>query len=157
MYTVTTVSPSVFDRHRNCLMFLAWIMGNSGVTFLIHYLDDYLTMGPPNSEQNMDTFISLCADLGVPLALDKLEGPSTSLLFLGITLDTEHMEIRLPDDKLTRIQQLLTTWFPKKKARKRQILSLVGTLQHATKVVRSGRMFVARMLLSLARCISRPD
>jgi len=87
-------------------------MGNSGVTFLIHYLDDYLTMGPPNSEtcqQNIDTFISLCADIDVPLALDKLEGPSTSLSFLGITLDTERMEIRLPDDKLTRIQQLLTT------------------------------------------------
>jgi len=53
-------------------------MGNSGVTFLIHYLDGNLTMGPPNSEtcqQNMDTFISLCADLGVPLALDKLKGP----------------------------------------------------------------------------------
>ena len=91
-------------------------MENSGVTFLIHYLDDYLTMGPPNSEtcqQNMDTFISLCADLSVPLALDKLEGPSTSLSFLGITLDTERMEIRLPEDKLTRIQQLLTTWLPK--------------------------------------------
>jgi len=94
-------------------------MGNSGAAFLIHHLDNYLTMGPPNSEtcqQNMDTFIPLCADLGVPLALDKLEGPSTSLSFLGITLDTERMEIRLPDDKLTIIQQLLTTWLPRKKA-----------------------------------------
>ena len=72
--------------------------------------------------------------LGIPLAPDKLEGPSTSLSFLGIILDTERMEIMLPKDKLTRMQQLLMTWLLKKKARKRQILSLVGTLQHATKL-----------------------
>ena len=89
--------------------------------------------------------------LGVPLAPNKLEGPSTSLLFLGIILDTERMEIMLPKDKLTRIQQPLTTWLLRKKARKRQILSLVGTLQHATKVVRPGRAFVSRMYSTAAK------
>ena len=34
----------------------------------------------------------LCKDLGIPLAVEKIEGPSTSLTFLGITLDTEQME-----------------------------------------------------------------
>ena len=133
---------------------LAWIMENAGISYLIHYLDDYLTMGPPQSivcQQNLNIFISLCAELGVPLAAEKLEGPSTSLCFLGIILDAEHMEIRLPADKLTRIKQLLITWLPRKKATKRQILSLVGTLQHATKVVRPGRAFVARMYSTAAK------
>ena len=52
---------------------LAWIAQNAGVTYLIHYLDDYLTMGPPalaTCQQNLDTFTSLCADLGAPLASD---------------------------------------------------------------------------------------
>ena len=99
---------------------LAWIAQNAGVTYLIHYLDNYLTMGPPASatcQQNLDTFTSLCAGLGVPLAPDKLEGPSTLLSFLGIILDTEQMEIRLPSDKLTRMLALLQTWLPKKKAK----------------------------------------
>ena len=68
---------------------LSWIAQNAGVSYLIHYLDDYLTMGPPASaicQRNLDIFISLCADLGVPLASEKLEGPSTSLSFLGIIL-----------------------------------------------------------------------
>ena len=68
---------------------LSWIAQNAGVPYLIHYLDDYLTMEPPASsvcQQNLNIFISLCADLGVPLASDKLEGPSTSLSFLGIIL-----------------------------------------------------------------------
>jgi len=133
---------------------LAWLMLNAGVSYLIHYLDDYLTMGPPGSQvcqQNLNIFTSLCAELGVPLAEEKLEGPATSLSFLGIILDTEHLEIKLPADKLARIKQLLISWLPKKKATKRQILSLVGTLHHATKVVRAGRAFVSRMYSTAAR------
>ena len=61
------------------------------------------------------------------------------------------MEIRLPPDKLARIQELLKTWLPRKKANKRQILSLVGTLQHATKVVRPGRSSVSRMYSMAAK------
>ena len=38
-----------------------------------------------------------------------------------------------------------------KKARKKQILSLVGTLQHATKVVRPGRAFLSRMYSTAAK------
>jgi len=133
---------------------LAWIAKQAGVSYLIHYLDDYLTMGPPytpSCQHNVDTFVALCAELGVPLATDKLEGPSTSLSFLGIILDSHRMEIRLPSDKLARMQQLIETWLPLKKATKRQILSLVGTLQHASKVVRPGRSFVARMYAAAAK------
>ena len=38
-----------------------------------------------------------------------------------------------------------------KKAAKRQILSLVGLLQHATKVIRCGRTFVARLYATAAK------
>jgi len=129
---------------------LAWIMEDARVSYLIHYLDDYLTMGPPGStvcQQNLNTFTSICAYLGVPLEANKLEGLSMSLCFLGIILDIEHMEIRLRANKLARIKQLLISWLP----RKRQILSLVGTLHHATKLVRSGRAFVARMYSTAAK------
>ena len=42
------------------------------------------------------------------------------------------MEARLPDDKLLRIRTQLAAWLGKKKATKREILSLVGLLQHVT-------------------------
>jgi len=57
--------------------------------------------------------IHIC--MGAPLVPEKLEGPSTSLTFLRIELDTAHMEIKLPKDKLLRIQQLVLTWLPKRK------------------------------------------
>ena len=84
-----------------------------------------------------------CQNLGIPLALEKLEGPAHSLTFLGIEMDTIRTEARLPQDKLTRINKQLSTWLGKKKATKREILSLVGSLQHASKVVQPGHTFTA--------------
>jgi len=88
-------------------------------------------MKPPISQVcqcNVDTFPSLCKDLGVPLATEKLDGPTTSLSFLGIIFDTSCMEIRLPTDKLSRMHKMQKAWLPRKKTTKREILSLVGTM-----------------------------
>ena len=133
---------------------LSWIAQQKGAPHILHYLDDFLLIGPPCSpdcKHNLNSFMQLCTNLGVPLASEKIEGPSTSLTFLGITLDTAHMELRLPQDKLLRIKEALTKWLGKKTATKREILSLVGLLQHATKVVRCGRTFVARMYATAAK------
>ena len=75
----------------------AWIAQNAAVSYLIHYLDDYLTMGPPAStvcQQNVDTLVSLCTDLRVLIATNKLEGPSKSLSFLGTILDSNYLMAR---------------------------------------------------------------
>lgn len=133
---------------------LSWIAQSRGVSFSIHYLDDYLTIGPAGSavcQQNLNTFKTICSELGVPLALEKVDGPTTCLTFLENMLDTHRMEIRLPSDKLTRIQREVSSWLQKRSATKRQILSLVGLLQHATKVVKQGRTFVARMYKTAAK------
>ena len=81
---------------------LEWILLHLGVSVLLHYLDDYLTMGPPNTQichQNLRLLTEVCAMLGIPLALEKVEGSSTILEFLGILLDTTRMEARLPPEK----------------------------------------------------------
>ena len=51
----------------------------------------------------------------------------------------------MPPNELTRMRALFQTWLPQKKASKSEILSLVGTLQHATKIVRPGRTFVSQI------------
>jgi len=57
------------------------------------------------------------------------------------------MEIRLPDDKLARIHHTVSDWLMKWRVKKREILSLVGLLQHATKVIQCGKTFVGRMYI----------
>ena len=53
-------------------------------------------MGPAGSnvcQHNLDILMQTCNKLGFPLAKDKLEGPSTSIMFLGIVIDTLKSEI----------------------------------------------------------------
>ena len=108
---------------------------------MLHYLDDFLTIGQPNSSechQNLQTIIQVCQFLNIPLATEKVKGPATTLEFLGILLDTVHIEARLPPEKLKRILSEVNLWLGS--ATKRQILSLAGLLQYAAKVVRPGRI-----------------
>ena len=97
--------------------FLAWIAQQHKVSFLIHYLDDFLTMGPPSSlscQHNLDTITQICNYLGVPLALEKVKGSLTSLPFLGILLDTIKMEARLPEEKLSKLREDVAQWVSRK-------------------------------------------
>ncbi len=61
-------------------------------------------------------------------------------------IDTVKMEIRLPADKLARLQLLINQWGAKTVCTKRDLLSLLGHLQHACKVVPTGRSFLRRMI-----------
>ena len=83
--------------------------------------------------------------LGIPVAMEKLEGPATVLTFLGIEIDTKEMILRLPTTKLVELQDLVTSWLGKKSCLKRELQSLAGKLQHACKVVRLGRTFLRRV------------
>ena len=140
-------APKLFNVLADLLL---WILEQQGVSPIMHYLDNFLTLAPPDSmtcQRNLDIIKSVCLHLGVPLAFEKVKGPSTSLTFLGIVLDTVRMEARLPTDKLCRIRHQVKAWLTRKKATKRQILSLVGLLQHATKVVCPGCNFLSRMYM----------
>ena len=46
---------------------------------------------------------------------------------------------------------MVSTWLKIKKATKREILSIVGLLHHATKVVQCGRPFLSRMYATTAK------
>ena len=74
--------------------FLAWILNQQGVSPVLHYLDNFLTMGQAGSatcHNNFTVIQQTYQKFGIPLALEKLEGPSP-LTFLGIELDTICME-----------------------------------------------------------------
>ena len=86
---------------------LSWIILKQGASSLLHYLDNFLTIGRPTSgicNQNLNIITRTCEELEVPLASEKIEGPATSIPFLGIILDSSKMEACLPPDKLTCIQ-----------------------------------------------------
>ena len=82
----------------------------SGLETLDYYLDDFFFAGA-NSTQNctkvMQTFSKLCSQLGDPLADNKTVGPTTSIIFLGLEIDTVLMLVKIPPDKLDRLKLML--------------------------------------------------
>ena len=88
----------------------------------------------------------------MPVAAHKTEGPSSSLTFLGICVNTVSMELSLPPDKLARIMtaQAVLEWRDRKVATKKQLQSLIGTLSHAASVVVPGRTFLRRMIETMS-------
>ena len=88
----------------------------------------------------------ICSETGLPLEPAKTEGPLFSLTFLGIELDSEKMEICLPQDKLAKALETLDHWRDRKAAKKQDLLSLIGTLAHSIKVIQSSRIFLHRII-----------
>ena len=51
------------------------------------------------------TQIHVCSRLGLLAALEKTVGPSTIITFLGIEIDSVAQQLKLPNDKLSHLQQ----------------------------------------------------
>ena len=139
-------APKIFNAVADALN---WLLHQRGIPHVLHYLDDFIIISPPRSSQGQESLAllrRLCRELGVPIAEHKTDGPTTCLVFLGIEIDTVAGQLRLPGDKLRRLQALLRQWGDRKVCSHKGIESLVGSLNHACKVVRAGRSFLRRMI-----------
>ena len=100
----------------------------------------------------MHRVLAQCAFLGVPVASRKTEGPSMRLTFLGIEMNALSMTLSLPPLKLECLQREIRHWESMKSCSKRELLSIIGQLQHAYCVIRPGRSFL-RHMIELSRCV----
>ena len=129
-------APYLFNRLSEAIY---WTLTNNyGVQHLLHYLDDFLTAGPANSaicSQNLNAMLSLCEKINSPVKSSKIEGPSTSLTFLGIHLDTVTMEASITAERKESLLQELRYLHSRHKCTKRQLLSSIGKLSFSCKVV----------------------
>ena len=65
---------------------------------------------------------------------------------MGIVLDSVRIEARLPQDKLARINEHLSSFTKRRSVRLAELQSLIGTLQFACKVVVQDRTFLQRAI-----------
>ena len=73
-------------------------------------------------------------------------GPTHCITFLGIEIDSIAAQLRLPADKLSQLTTDINCWRNRRSCTKRQLLSLIGSLSHASKVVHPGRTFLRRLI-----------
>ncbi|CAG2249582.1 unnamed protein product [Mytilus edulis] len=96
-------------------------------------INDFLTIDKPDScaERTMALMTTLFKRLNIPLAKHKVVGPCTVIEYLGIILDTEKMETRLPLDKTSRISEFIKKFLNRQSCIKRELLQLLGHLNFA--------------------------
>ena len=91
---------------------------------------------------NLSTIKSLCHAIGVPIKEEKIEESTTHLTFLGIVVHRSQY--------FSGTQDIFTnsdSFIPHlEKCIKRQLLSLIGKLFFACKVVPAGRIFLRRLI-----------
>ena len=135
-----------------------WILQHKySVSLLLHYLDDFFTAGAPDtseSQNNLEAMLSVCQKINAPVKLTEVEGPSTSITFLGIMIYTITMTVSISRERKQEYMFALQFMIEHRKCTKQQLLSLIGKLSFACKVVPTGRTFLHRMI-DLSCSVSR--
>ncbi|MEE8386052.1 MAG: reverse transcriptase domain-containing protein, partial [Dehalococcoidia bacterium] len=141
-------APLIFNEVADAL---AFIMRRLGITFVDHYLDDFFTLGPPDSPvcaDNRQVMLDACRITGFPVSPSpgKVTEPAPVMELLGLIIDTVCGEIRISAQRLKDTLQELSEFSLPRSVKKRRLLSLIGKLAFISKVVRSGRTFTRRLI-----------
>ena len=139
-------SPKLFDQ---LSIAICWIAKHKyKIDNIIHLLDDFLTVEPATNEgdRTMALLTMLFKKLNIPLSPKKTMGPLTKLEYLGIILDSVNMQAELPQDKVQRLIKMLHKYSKKTSCTKLAILSLLGHMSFASKVIVPGRSFLSYLL-----------
>ncbi len=115
---------------------------------LIHLLDDFLIVSPPDAipAENITTVQRIFAELGIPIAQEKSLGPTQLIEFLGINLDSVKFQASLPKEKIDRIILVDSSFTEGHNCSKRDLLSLLGHFNFAMRIIPQGRPFISHML-----------
>ena len=115
--------------------------------FLLNYVNDFVEAEHLSKAwESYKALTKLLSDLRVETLKEKIVPPTTRLEFLGITFDSETMEMEVSPQKLSEIKQELGGWLLKTSAKQKEVESLIGKLQFLAKCVRAGRIFLARLI-----------
>jgi len=137
---------------------LHWIMTTKfHATGVSHILDDFIFISADRLSclSYLTSFIDICQKVGIPIKHSKTCLPSTQIEAHGILIDSVQMQAKLPMDKLNKCRQLLNHHSNTRRVTLKQIQSLIGTLQFATKVIFPGRAFLRR-IINLTIGIKKP-
>ena len=132
---------------QRCSDAIRYIMAEHGFPDLFNYIDDLIYVGLPSKiDAAFDFLMSLLADLGLEVSSKKLVAPATSVVCLGILVDSQSRTVSIPPEKLGQIVSLCSLWAEKTYCSKKDLQSLLGHLLYIAKCVKPARVFLNRML-----------
>ena len=119
---------------------LQWILTQYSITHIRQYLHDFIFAPWVRLPQFQ------LSTPGSFLEQSKLVYLSTCLTFLGIQVNTKALLLCLSQEKLGQLKQELCYCILQKTITKRELQSLTGLLQFATKVIRPGRTTICNAI-----------
>ena len=117
-------APALFDRFAEALR--AFMIYEGVTVNLDRYVDDFLVIAESEAtcKANLSKMLEVCGKSGFAVQPAKVTCPA-----------------RISEDTVSEIKNILAEWRTKTTGTKRGLLSLVGKLAFAARVVRSGRAF----------------
>jgi hypothetical protein len=145
-------SPPIWERYSALAEWLA--RRRAAIREIEHYVDDFILGDRTDTATaaDMRRLLQLFAMLGIPVNTTKFaaEGaPTQTPTILGVRIDTNTMTAQLTPDRLREVTELCAQWLDRTTCTKRELQALVGKLSFAARVVRPGRIFLARLLDTL--------
>ena len=117
---------------------------HSGTTYMNRFLPFGLHSAPKIFTAVADAIQWVLFSHGVTQCLHYLDDFIILVHLLGIEVNTQSMQLHLPEEKLSRLAAELGQAVGRKVMFKKELQSLTGLLQHATKVVREACMFCSQ-------------
>ena len=130
----------------------------------MNYLDDYLfvVLLQRLCNTQLDAFLHICNQIGLPISIDKTVRATTLLTFLGFLIDTINQVVLIPAEKITRAINMITFILDKTLTAKTskitvlQLQRVCGFLNFIGRAIVSGRAFTRRLYARLENNNLRP-
>ena len=140
-----SISCSHYQRFSNALRHIMEFRCKRKV--LTNYLDDFLFVAITQWICNnmIWSFLDLCNDLNIPVALEKTEWATTKIVFLGILLNGQMLVLSIPVEKQEKALKLLRDLDGKWKITVKDLQVLTGYLNFLACTILPGRVFTRRI------------
>ena len=113
------------------------------------YIDDMGGVGGTNKELVEIEYKNVCATIvkmGLNLALDKCEGPSTFMTWTGTSFDSVKMIMKIEESKVSEALEIAENLLKRVDITLEELESFVGKIQHCIKFCPGGKRFLNRIL-----------
>lgn len=146
-------SSAACQRTSNAIVYL---MRKAGHTTYA-YLDDFAGCASTKhlAEEAYQYFIKLLERLGLDLAMEKCQGPTQCLTWLGYHIDTTSMTLAVPTHKINDLQHQCDEWLTKRRVNKKMLQAFLGKILHVAPCIRHARRFTGRLLSTLRSMADR--
>ena len=139
-------APALFDVFASAL--LQFMFKSGAPTSVVRYVDDFLLVAPDASscQQGLNIMLDTCHSSGFSVQPSKVTAPANEVKFLGITINTVSRTLFIDRDRLDEVVRLVNELLALRSVSKRRLLSVIGKLAFASRVVRIGRAFLGRLI-----------